>query len=309
MTQRGRLCLYFRRAPEPDRWFPGDRYPRRWLRTLIRRPFPGGVDRVFLNLRAGLDRLGIPYEVNLPFDQLEPQDRMGVLGVGKYCLKGYNRPNCLVAGIGLMTHPSEWPTLFEDYPVITYLHASQWVSDYYRPYFGSRSAIWPVGIDTEAWRPLEGRVPSIDFLIYDKISWNPERDASALLDSVRRALRERGSTVREIRYGAHRPEQFHSLLQSSRAMIFLCEHESQGLAYQEALSCNVPILALNPEKCQEPDRSRRAPPRIPASSVPYWDDRCGLTFRDAAQFPTVLEAFEDKRRQGHFSRAPISSKT
>jgi len=150
------------------------------------------------------------------------------------------------------------------------------------------------------WRPLEGRVPSVDFLIYDKIDRDHERDVSALLDPIRQALRERGKTVREIRYGAYRPEQFHSLLQSSRAMIFLCEHESQGLAYQEALSCNVPILALNPGECLEPDRSRWGVPRIPASSVPYWDDRCGLTFRDAAQFPAALEAFEDKRRQGHF---------
>jgi glycosyltransferase involved in cell wall biosynthesis len=26
-------------------------------------------------------------------------------------------------------------------------------------------------------------------------------------------------------------------------MVFLCEHETQGFAYQQALSCGVPIIA------------------------------------------------------------------
>ena len=55
----------FYEEPDPDRWLPFDRHPRRLIRQLVRGPDqPGGAMRVFLNLRAGLDRLGATYRVN-----------------------------------------------------------------------------------------------------------------------------------------------------------------------------------------------------------------------------------------------------
>jgi len=48
-----------------DRWFPGDRHLRRMARrVLLGEPRMSGQLRVFLNLCAGLDRLGIRYRVN-----------------------------------------------------------------------------------------------------------------------------------------------------------------------------------------------------------------------------------------------------
>src|SRR5665213_1509618 len=105
-----RLCLNYRREPETNRWLPGDRFVRPVVRRLVRgRPRAGGLDKVFINLRLGLDQLGISYELNLPYEKLRPSDRVAVLGLGRHCLDGYDRPNPIVAGIGLMTHPSEWP--------------------------------------------------------------------------------------------------------------------------------------------------------------------------------------------------------
>src|SRR5580658_5735201 len=113
-----RICLSYSPDPERDRWLPGDRWLRPVVRRLVRgRPRPGGLDKVFINLRLGLDRLRIPYEVNRAYGSLRHDDLVGVLGRGRHCLDGYKRPEPLVAGIGLMTHPSEWPTLFGDYPV------------------------------------------------------------------------------------------------------------------------------------------------------------------------------------------------
>src|SRR6266481_7244690 len=118
----GRLCLYFRREPERDRWLRGDRFARPLARRLLRgKARLGGLDKVFINLCLGLDRLAIDYEVNLPFAQLRPDDRVGVIGRGRWALQGYDRTNRIVAGIGLMTHPSEWPTLCEDYSAVGHL--------------------------------------------------------------------------------------------------------------------------------------------------------------------------------------------
>ena len=296
-----RLCLYYRREPAQDRWIPGDRFLRPLARRVLRgAPVTGGVDKVFINLRLGLDELGVRYEVNLPFARLRADDRIGVLGRGRSCLDGYEKPNPIVAGIGLMTHPSEWPTLCDDYPVAKYLQHSAWASSIYRSYFGDRCEIWPVGIDTAAWKP-NGCMKAVDFLIYDKIRWQHERASQELLDPVRHILRSKGLNFEEIRYGSYRPAEYSSALARCRAMIFLCEHESQGLAYQECLSCNVPILAWDQGQCLDPNRFSWGAPHIPATSVPYWDERCGLKFSDATEFAVKLDEFLDQQLRDEFS--------
>ena len=93
---------------------------------------PGGIGKVFSNLLLGLDQLGVAYLVNPPFKALQGDDLVGVLGRGRYALDGYDRPNPIVAGIGLMTHPSEWPDLCEQYPVVRYLQHSAWATNVYK---------------------------------------------------------------------------------------------------------------------------------------------------------------------------------
>jgi hypothetical protein len=56
-------------------------------------------------------------------------------------------------------------------------------------------------------------------------------------------LRKYSRSFAEIRYGFYREEEFWDLLGRSRTMIFLCASETQGIAYQQVLSCGVPILA------------------------------------------------------------------
>ena len=301
-----RLCLYYRTAPETDRWLPGDRFVRPLIRRLVRgKPRPGGVDKVFINLCLGLDKLGISYEVNLPFHQLRPDDLVGILGRGRNCLNGYAQPNPIVAGIGLMTHPSEWPTLCDDFPVVKYLQHSEWANNVYKPYFGDRCAIWPVGIDTEKWKPaseklktetLKAEIETTDFLIYDKVRWEHDRYEGELLQPIRAELKRRGLTFQEIRYGFYEEEDFRKSLGQVKAMIFLCEHESQGIAYQEALSSGVPMLAWDQGWCLDPNRFQWGQPEIPATSVPYFDGRCGVKFQGVGEFPARLEEFLGRLR-------------
>ncbi len=286
-----RLCLYYRVEPERDRWLPGDRFVRPAVRRLVRgRPRRGGVEKVFHNLCLGLERLGVPYSVNLPFQDLRSDDHVGMLGRGRYSLEGYNRPNPVVAGIGLMSHPAEWPSLLQDYPVMKYLQHSQWTNDLYKRFYGDRCAIWPVGIDIETWKPVEIE-KDIDFLLYDKVFWDRPRREMELFKPVRAALSARNRSFEELRYGEYEEEEFRRLLARSKAMIFLSEHESQGLAYQECLSFGVPVLAWDQGWWQDPNRFRWGTPDVPATSVPYFDARCGETFRDATEYLAKLDGF------------------
>src|SRR5205823_11483062 len=135
----------------------------------------------------------------------------------------------------------------------------------------------------------------VDVLLYDKVRWKHDEYERTLLDPIRKELEHRGLHFREIRYSYYREEEFHKLLSEARAMIFLCEHETQGIAYQQALSAGVPILAWDRsgywrDPAFFPDRVKFAP----VSSVPYWDERCGLKFGDVSEFGFKLDEFLDR---------------
>ena len=264
------------------------------------KPRPGGVDKVFINLCLGLDKLGVAYDINLPFGKLRDDDLVGVLGRGRHCLRGYERSNPIVAGVALMTHPSEWLNLCQEYPVAKYLQHSEWASNVYKPFFGERCVVWPVGIDTECWKPATKEDKCNDFLIYDKVRWDYERNRIELIEPIFERLRKKQLSFENIRYGSYEPSQFQQALRCSRAMIFLCEHESQGLAYQECLSSGVPILAWDQGWCLDPNRFKWRQPEIPASSVPYFDERCGLKFQNVSHFPDRLDEFLTKLQTGSF---------
>lgn len=303
MSRPSRIFLYYILPPEVDRWVPGDRWIRPIVRRLVRGPHvPGGIDKVFLNLAAGLRELGVPFHVNRPWSEIQPGDRVGVIGRDHFCLEGYDRPNRLVAGVALMSHPSEWPTLCRDYPIARYLQHSDWALSIFRPYFDDKiCTTWPVGIDTAAWAPDPSAAPTTDFLLYNKIRWDHAQRESELVGPIRDHLRARGISFEEIRYGSYRPEDYTNALRRCRALLFVCEHETQGLAYQEAMSAGRPVLAWDPGEWLDPQRFAWGTPHVPASSVPFFDARCGERFSDIRSFPEALGTFLERLRAGQYA--------
>jgi glycosyltransferase involved in cell wall biosynthesis len=163
------------------------------------------------------------------------------------------------------------------------------------PHYGDKVLAWPVGINTEQWAPVPLECKDIDILLYDKVRWEHDRYENELIAPIKSCLEQRGLKIAVIPYGSYLEEEFHSLLARSRAMVFLCEHETQGIAYQQALSCEVPILAWDRGGFwQDPSYFPHKVKFTPVSSVPYWDDRCGVKFKDISEFPTKLEEFLDK---------------
>ncbi|NBX69995.1 MAG: glycosyltransferase family 1 protein [Proteobacteria bacterium] len=288
-----RINLFYRPLPEADRWFAGDRHLRKLIRRIVRgKSNPSGLDKVFINLCSGLNLIGVNYTKNILYNEINEEDYVVVLGRGKTCLDGYRKKNKIVAGIGLMTHPSEWPTLCDEYPVSKYLQHSEWANNVYKPFFGSRCEVWPVGINTYEWSPKKQRQQKQnDFLIYNKIRWDYKNQSEILLKPILNILKEKNLSFQEIRYGKYSPYQFKKALRNSKAMIFLCEHESQGIAYQECLASDVPILAWDQGWCLDPNRKTWNQPEIPSSSVPYFSQECGIKFKNIKEFPEALNLF------------------
>jgi hypothetical protein len=296
-----RICIFFR-EPQPDRWFKGDHRWRTKVRRILRGPAQiGGVKSVYLNLLKGLDQIGVSYVTNIPYQEIRGGDLVGVIGVGVDCLDGYAKKNPILAGVAVVGHPSDWPTLFEDYPVARYLAHCDWVKTVHERYYGPRIAKWAVGIDTDHWSPASASRKSVDFLIYDKVRWEHDRVHRAMVDPILSELKRRGLTYEFIRYGFYKPPDYLAALARAKSMLFLCEHESQGLAYQQALSSNVPVLAWDPGAWLDPWRFRYGESEVPTTSVPFFDERCGETFQHAGDFETALSTFLDHSRSQRYA--------
>jgi glycosyltransferase involved in cell wall biosynthesis len=82
---------------------------------------------------------------------------------------------------------------------------------------------------------------------------------------------------------------FINYLHESRFGIWLDAHESQGFALEEALSCNVPLLVWNVASMKEEVGSNYE--NIPATTIPYWDERCGESFKNINELPDKFNKF------------------
>jgi glycosyltransferase involved in cell wall biosynthesis len=286
------LNLFYEEA-ESDRWFKCDRFPRRIIRRIVRgKPRTGGQTRVFLNLCAGLDKLNVPYRVNDYRYIQRHQDEVACI-IGKpQILDKIRWQNPILFGASVFSHPIEDPDIIKRLPIQKIVVPGEWMRKMFAPYYGDRVLAWPVGIDTDEWTPTPIQTKDIDILLYDKVRWEYDRYEAELINPIQLHLRKLGLKVGTIRYGFYREEDFRSLLNRSKAMIFLCEHETQGIAYQQALSCGVPILAWDRGGFwQDPSYFPSKVKFAPVSSVPYWDDCCGIKFQDINDFSKKLAEF------------------
>ena len=153
---------------------------------------------------------------------------------------------------------------------------------------------WYAGIDTTNWPDYAHETKTIDFVIYDKIRWYREERVPTVLNRITQHLDATGKTYTILRYGHHHHSEFMAALKTSRALIFVCEHETQGLAYQEALSTNVPVLAWDEGEIVDPILKPYCTPEIKISSVPYFSETCGMTFT-IGDFEKICDAFWQKR--------------
>ncbi|MFM7886158.1 MAG: glycosyltransferase family 1 protein, partial [Pseudanabaena sp.] len=233
----------FYEEPDPDRWFLYDRYPRKLVRCIVRgKPRPRGQTRVFLNLCAGLDKLGIAYRVN-DYRYIKKHREEVACIIGKpHVLDKIKWQNPILFGAAVFSHPCDDPNLFNRLPVRKMLVPGEWMRQMCEPYYSDRVLVWSVGIDTDKWN-LTTTTKDIDLLVYDKVMWEYDQSNLDLIIPIESYVEKQRLKIVKIRYGFYKEESFHELLKRSKAMLFLCEHETQGIAYQQALSCGVPILA------------------------------------------------------------------
>jgi hypothetical protein len=298
MSQRPVLIQF---CDVPDRFIPGDRLVRGVIRKAIGRSDKhlSGVRRVVRNFLIGLERKGIPYRYNpLPFRR---NNRPLIsFGQGEMGLRGVSSGTPLIAAVSF-PHPKDFPELSEQYDLRYFLQHSQWGLDLVRSgniYNASVFGLWPAGVDTDEWSPA-GVDKTLDIIVYVKIHWDKKSWSKRLVDLIINSLVSRGLVVTRIVYGEYEPGEYKHLLSIAKAMVFLSPHESQGFACIEAMSSGVPIFAWDPGFWLDPDQERLGLSQVPATSVPFFDERCGATFRDAAAFESDFDEFWEDVSIGH----------
>ena len=289
------LNIYYE-EPDPDRWFKYDRYPRKIIRRIFRdRPRPSGQMMVAINLLKGLDKLGIPYRFNdYKYAKNNPKELIGVIGKPHLIFERKFK-NPILFGASVFSHPIDCPTLLTDFPNIKkVLVPGPWIKIKFDDYYGDENVIiWPTGIDTYTWNSdIKIKEPQFDFLIYDKVRWEHEKFENELISPIQQIIKKEGLSFDTIRYGYYEPEQLKEKIANCKFAIFLCEHETQGIAYQQILATGTPILAWNRKGFwQDPEFYPDRVKYEPVSSIPYWDNRCGEEFENIDEFREKLKIF------------------
>jgi hypothetical protein len=299
--QIDRDVLLFFEDRDKDTFVHGDRHLRRRLRNLVE-PFRpnkqkiSGFELSFQLLCKALRRTGQTVHVNdFALARRNPDFPVGLCGyLG--ILQTWKLSNPAVLGPGLYDHPKQAPELLHGRNFRSYIVFCEWMRHMFAGSWNSEQLyLWFGGIDLDDWTDTKQSPKDIDFLVYDKIRWNRDRLVPNLREPILAELTRCGYSFEILRYGQYQHPTYKALLQRSRALLFLCEHETQGMAYQEALASNVPVLAWDQETWLDPNRPQWEASPVPASSVPYFSPACGERFREVADFPATLARFMERR--------------
>ena len=282
------------------------RLTRYGYRTLRGKQVHTGFYTAFLALRTALERNGCDVRVN-DFATALAHPNYPV-GIGGYpsVLNAVALPNPVVFGPGDFGVPADAVAVAASSRIQILIQPSDWFRDYYRSSCGEKVVTWYAGIDAARWTDQSSYPKSVDVLIYDKIRWYRDDRVAAVRDRLIQHLTGQGLSWALLRYGHHHQQMFVEALQSARSMAFLCEHETQGLAYQEALASGVPVFAWDDGEFVDPVLKSDAPPGLKVSSVPYFDERCGRRFvlaRMEVEFDSFWSALDQFRPRDYVLEA------
>ena len=292
-----RDVLLFFEDRDRDVFLPGDRRLRRLLRKTVAPLRPSkqsitGFEMSFILLCKALRLAGRKLHINdYALARRNPEFPVAICGF-PHILDNWRLPNPAVLGPGLLDHPKLRPTLMENPQFKSYIVLCDWNREVFATIYNRDVLdLWFGAIDLSEWTCADPSAKIVDVLVYDKIRWNRDTLVPDFRDPVLEELTRRNLTYKVLRYTKYTLREYKKLLSESRSMVFLCEHETQGMAYQEALACNVPVLAWDPGTWLDPNSKKWEDHPVPATTVPYFSDECGDRFSGLSDFGVALDRF------------------
>lgn len=182
---------------------------------------------------------------------------------------------------------------------------SEWVRDFWiNRGYKADILIWPVGVDTEQFDPhllraqfsIDTNSIKKDILVYTK-----GRDQSDI-DSAVELLTEQGFTFTVLSYGSYTERELIQHALTHTVGLVIVSSESQGLALEELMALNLPLLVWNIETvnqrtlqpkiipCGTNYTSRNISGNELATSVPYFSSECGIVVKKIDEIVPALQS-------------------
>ncbi len=172
----------------------------------------------------------------------------------------------------------------------TYIQPSDWASDVWRHNIlcnNLKIKAIPFGIDTNKFNEIKQINNRNEVFIYYK-GRSPND-----LNLIEQFLKNKNINYKIFSYMNRYDENVYlNYLQNSKYGIWIDAHESQGFALQEALSCGVPLLVWNIKSMNQ--EYGQTYDDIPATTIPYWDERCGEYFYKIEELEEKYNLFLSK---------------
>jgi len=170
-----------------------------------------------------------------------------------------------------------------------YNNLSEWVLNLWSSYEitnGINLITLPFGVETNKFTEIKPIDERNKVFLYYKHRDNNE------LNFLTQLLNSKNIDYRIFSYGTYNESDYLDYLQQSKYGIILDAHESQGFGIQEALSCNVPLLVWNVSSLNQESTTNYHD--YPATTISYWDERCGEFFYKKEEIEEKFELFLSK---------------
>jgi hypothetical protein len=241
-----------------------------------------GPGKVVSNLIIGLEKVGIIYKNN---QILEPNDKLLFLQNTQMISQGFSDQKIIGPNICTLPIDNSY-VMSQNYKKI--IVPSEWVKQLYKKWIPEDKILtWAVGINTELFYDMSNDYKNNDFLIYFK-----RRDEKELNDVIS-FLEANNQTYEVIRYGSYSEEYFLNVLSRSKYGLVIDKCESQGIAIEEMMSTNLPLLVWDNPIWD--DRGEEF--KIDATSVPYWNENCGVKFINFDELNNSFIYFMDNKNK------------
>jgi hypothetical protein len=164
---------------------------------------------------------------------------------------------------------------------------SEWVVKIWsEPYYSLNLTLVriPFGVDTNKFNKIKPNINRNEVFVYFK-----NRNTNDL-ETIKLFLNSKKINFRVFSYhNRYCENEYLEYLQNSKYGIWVGGHESQGFGLQEALSCDVPLLVWNVKSMNQEYGSSYED--IPATTLSYWDERCGEFFYDINELENMYDKF------------------